>query len=111
MKKEQIKAYIEILDNLKRDLTKESNVATQEELANIICDKIKSYASGVYLNKNDELLVIPLSALEEIRKEFVSPKPDCCKCKHFIGCSLEKQIFFSTTDNVCEEYKEANNGR
>lgn len=111
MTKKEVKAYIEILDNLKRDLTKESNAVTPEELANIICDKIKSYASGVYLNKNDELIVIPLSDLEKIRQEFVSPKPKCCKCKHFYGCGLEKQIFFNTTGNVCKEYKEANNGR
>lgn len=62
MKKEQTIAYIEILDNLKRDLAEDSN----EKDVSLIREKLEEFASGVYTKEGDELIVIPSSALDEI---------------------------------------------
>ena len=98
MTKEQVKAYSDILDNLKRDLAEEVDIKR-------IKTDIEGYASGVFTKDGDELIVIPSSCLDEIFG--IHKKSDCRKCKHFIECSLEKQMFYSTTKHNCKEFKEA----
>ena len=105
MNKAEAKAYGEVLDNLKRDL---AEVGNQKDVSKIK-EKLKSYASGVFTKEGDELIVIPSSALKEILGE--TNKTDCPTCKHFILCSLEKQIFYKNTGYECDEYEEANNDR
>jgi hypothetical protein len=100
MKKEQTRAYIEILENLKRDLAEEGEVDIKRIRANI-----EGYASGAYTKDGDELIVIPSSCLDEIFGGH--KKSDCRKCKSFIECSVEKQVFYSTTKHNCKEFKEA----
>ena len=100
MKIEQAKAYIEILDNLKRDLAEEGNKRDVSEIKEIL----KGYGSGVYTSDGDELIVIPSSALDEI---FGTKKPYCIRCKHFIQCSIDKQAFYEkNTKYSCKEYEE-----
>ncbi len=99
MKKEQAKLYIEILDNLKRDLTEEGGKKDVSEIKEIL----KGYGSGVYTSDGDELIVIPSSALDVI---FGTKKPYCIRCKYFIQCSMEKQEFYNNTKHSCKEYEE-----
>lgn len=110
MTKEERKTYIEILDNLKRDLAEDfedQKKAIRSEAAAQIREKLERFASGVYTGKGDELLIIPTSSLEEIFKEFAPKKTDCLKCKCFILCSMDKQAFYKNTSYECDEYKEA----
>lgn len=122
MKKEQARAYIEILENLKRDLAEDfedQKKAIRSEAAAQIREKLERFASGVYVAKGDELLIIPMSSLEEIFKEFTPKKTDYPKCKHFILCSMDKQAFykntiyredvFDTIDRIAKEMKEGVN--
>jgi hypothetical protein len=120
MTKEEAKAYCEILDNLKRDLAAKCDNDTEiAKVVNLICDKIEGYASGVYLNKNDELIILPHSALEEIRQKFVPQKPvstednplglNCIKCTHF--CDIHKMRYYTFTKTKCPDFEVKNNGR
>lgn len=99
MKIEQARAYCEVLDNLKRDLTEEGNKRDVSEIKELL----KGYGSGVYTSDGDELIVIPSSALDVI---FGTKKPYCIKCKHFIQCSMDKQEFYNNTKYSCKEYEE-----
>lgn len=99
MTKEQIKAYIEILDNLKRDLSEdegeEQKQVIRAEVAKEIGERLSTFKAGIFMPGGDELIVIPQSSLEFILKTYKPPiAPTCTKCKNFIACSLEKQIFF-----------------
>lgn len=98
MKKEQAKAYIEILDNLKRDLAEEGNKRDVSEIKELL----KGYGSGVYTSDGDELIVIPSSALDKIFKTEIGR---CMHCKSYYQCSIDKQLFYS--NHKCEEFKEA----
>lgn len=113
MKKEQAKAYIEILDNLKRDLAEgdDKEKAIRAEVAKEIGDKIAPFKSGVYLQGGDELIVIPQSSLDYILKDYNIPLSyDCRKCKSFVLCSIDKQLFYAHSGDKCCEFKEANDG-
>lgn len=125
MTKEEAKAYCEILDNLKRDLAAKCDNDTEiARVVNLICNKIEGYASGVYLNKNDELIILPHSALEEIRQKLVPQnlvpqKPvstkdrplclDCIKCTHF--CDIHKMRYYTFTKIKCPDFEVKNNDR
>lgn len=109
MTKEERKAYIEILDNLKRDLAEDfedQKRAIRSEAAAQIRETLERYASGVYI-ANDELLIIPMSSLEEIFKEFTPKKTDCRNCRHFIGCEFGKMAFHKSSGIECDEFEEA----
>ena len=101
MKKEQARAYIEVLDNLKRDLVDNNNSVVGE-----ILDKIEDYATSVYVGERDELIVIPRSAIAKLRKEYC-PK-DCRNCRRFIGCEFGKMAFHKASGIECDEFEEAN---
>lgn len=98
MKIEQAKAYIEILDNLKRDLAEEGNKRDVSEIKEIL----KGYGSGVYTSDGDELIVIPSSALDEI---FGNKMTYCVTCEHI--CPILKMAHYTNTKDKCPDYKEA----
>ena len=113
MTKEQAKAYSEILDNLKRDLADdEQEKRIRAEVAEEIGKKLSTFASGVYMKGEDELIVIPMSSLKHILKDYkLQPKTDCRGCKHFILCNIDKQSFYIHTGEECPEYKEVSDGK
>ena len=87
----------ELEDELAATYDKLENAKT--EVAREIFEEIEN-AKYTILGLQD---IVSMGDIEELKKKYTE---QCPKCKHFVGCDPYKIMFYKTSGESCDEYKE-----